>query len=99
MTRESPNRERCSDLCPINPVTAIQIKPVFSERDAAVKKRLSEEQSIDLLRRADACVPLKTLCRRHGLADRGIRGGERAAIEAAGEAMLDMEPLTVAIKG
>ena len=34
-----------------------------------MKKRFSEEQIIGFLKEADAGVPIKELCRRHGFSD------------------------------
>ena len=34
-----------------------------------MKKRYSEEQIIGLLREADAGIPVKALCRRHGFSE------------------------------
>ena len=34
-----------------------------------MKKRYSEEQIIGLLREADAGIPVKDLCRRHGFSE------------------------------
>jgi len=34
-----------------------------------MKKRFSEEQIIGFLREADACTPIKDLCRRHGFSE------------------------------
>ncbi|EQB4908182.1 transposase, partial [Pseudomonas aeruginosa] len=34
-----------------------------------MKKRFTEEQILDLLKQAEAGVPVKELCRRHGFSD------------------------------
>ncbi|MDQ9118844.1 IS3 family transposase, partial [Pseudomonas aeruginosa] len=34
-----------------------------------MKKRFTEEQTLDLLKQAEAGVPVKELCRRHGFSD------------------------------
>jgi hypothetical protein len=43
--------------------------PILRRRRLDVKKRFSEEQIIGFLKEADAGVPIKELCRRHGFSD------------------------------
>jgi len=39
-----------------------------------MKKRFSEEQIIEFLKEADAGVPIKELCRKHGFSDAAFYG-------------------------
>ena len=42
--------------------------------EADVKKRFTEEQIIGFLNEADAGMPVKELCRKHGFSDSGFYG-------------------------
>ncbi|WP_412071914.1 transposase [Pseudomonas aeruginosa] len=38
-----------------------------------MKKRFTEEQILDFLKQAEAGVPVKELCRRHGFSDASVK--------------------------
>ncbi len=72
-----------------------------------MKKRFTEEQILDLLKQAEAGVPVKELCRRHGFSDASFytwraKFGElenSRLKKLLAEAHLDIESLKVVARG
>ena len=56
------------DLPPDFSTTSNLVESVFRAGDGS-EKRFTEEQILDFLKQAEAGVPVKELCRRHGFSD------------------------------
>jgi putative transposase len=57
-----------SDLPPANRASWSLVKFVFGEK-TNMKKRFTEQQIIGFLKEAEAGMPVKELCRKHGFSD------------------------------
>ena len=61
-------RWRGSDVPPILSSTSVE-SPIIRKGRSGVKKRFTEAQIIGFLREAEAGLPVKDLCRRHGFSE------------------------------
>ena len=62
------------DLLPLDATTGKLVKSVSEGETDVKKKRFSEQQIIGFLKEAEAGVPVKELCRKHGFSDAAFYG-------------------------
>jgi putative transposase len=62
-----------------------------------MKKRYTEEQIIGFLREADAGLPIKELCRKHGFSEASYYGWKLKRLLA--NSMLEVDALREVLKG